>query len=79
MQLVQRWNKPSQQVERGMGERFSRAEQLEHRVQMLLGVISAKVGCRWNSNRRTLWVSRSPNIWMSSSRKRNGMEASSRC
>jgi hypothetical protein len=29
-------------VERGMGERFSRAEQLEHRVQMLLGVFSAK-------------------------------------
>ncbi len=25
-----------------MGERFSRAEQLEHRVQMLLGVFSAK-------------------------------------
>jgi hypothetical protein len=33
---VPRW------VERGMGERFSRAEQLEHRVQMLLGVFSAK-------------------------------------
>jgi len=29
-------------VERGMGERFSRAEQLEHRVQMLLGIFSAK-------------------------------------
>jgi hypothetical protein len=28
--------------ERGMGERFSRAEQLEHRVQMLLGIFSAK-------------------------------------
>jgi hypothetical protein len=25
-----------------MGERFSRAEQLEHRVQMLLGIFSAK-------------------------------------
>jgi hypothetical protein len=25
-----------------MGERFSRAEQLEHRVQMLLGVFAAK-------------------------------------
>lgn len=25
-----------------MGERYSRAEQLEHRVQMLLGVFSAK-------------------------------------
>jgi hypothetical protein len=33
---VPRW------VERGMGERFSRVEQLEHRVQMLLGVFSAK-------------------------------------
>jgi len=33
---VPRW------VERGMGERFSRAEQLEHRVQMLLGVFAAK-------------------------------------
>jgi hypothetical protein len=33
---VPRW------VERGMGERFSRAEQLEHRVQMLLGVFSTK-------------------------------------
>jgi hypothetical protein len=33
---VPRW------VERGMGERFFRAEQLEHRVQMLLGVFSAK-------------------------------------
>jgi hypothetical protein len=33
---VPRW------VERGMGERFSRAEQLEHRVQMLLGIFSAK-------------------------------------
>jgi hypothetical protein len=33
---VPRW------VERGMGERFSRAERLEHRVQMLLGVFSAK-------------------------------------
>jgi len=32
---VPRW------VERGMGERFSRAEQLEHRIQMLLGVFSA--------------------------------------
>jgi hypothetical protein len=29
-------------VEHGMGERFSRAERLEHRVQMLLGVFSAK-------------------------------------
>lgn len=28
--------------ERGMGERFSRAEQLEHRVQMLLGIFTAK-------------------------------------
>jgi hypothetical protein len=25
-----------------MGERFSRAEQLEHRVQMLLGIFAAK-------------------------------------
>jgi hypothetical protein len=25
-----------------MGERFSRAEQLEHRLQMLLGIFSAK-------------------------------------
>jgi hypothetical protein len=33
---VPRW------VKRGMGERFSRAEQLEHRVQMLLGIFSAK-------------------------------------
>jgi hypothetical protein len=33
---VPRW------VERGMGERFSRIEQLEHRVQMLLGIFSAK-------------------------------------
>jgi hypothetical protein len=33
---VPRW------VERGMGERFSRAEQLEHRVQMLLGIFTAK-------------------------------------
>ena len=33
---VPRW------VERGMGERFSRVEQLEHRVQMLLGIFSAK-------------------------------------
>ncbi len=33
---VPRW------VERGMGERFARVEQLEHRVQMLLGVFSAK-------------------------------------
>jgi hypothetical protein len=33
---VPRW------IERGMGERFSRAEQLEHRVQMLLGIFSAK-------------------------------------
>jgi hypothetical protein len=33
---VPRW------VERGMGERFLRAEQLEHRVQMLLGKFSAK-------------------------------------
>jgi len=29
-------------VERGMGERFSRAEQLQHRVRMLLGLFSAK-------------------------------------
>jgi hypothetical protein len=27
---------------RGMGERFGRVEQLEHRVQVLLGVVSAK-------------------------------------
>jgi hypothetical protein len=33
---VPRW------VERGMGERYSRAERLEHRVQMLLGIFSAK-------------------------------------
>jgi hypothetical protein len=33
---VPRW------VERGMGERFSRAEQLKHRVQMLLGIFSSK-------------------------------------
>jgi hypothetical protein len=33
---VPRW------VERGMGERFGRLEQLEHRVQMLLGVFAAK-------------------------------------
>jgi hypothetical protein len=33
---VPRW------VERGMGERFSRVEQFEHRVQMLLGIFSAK-------------------------------------
>jgi hypothetical protein len=33
---VPRW------VEHGMGERFSRVEQLEHRVQMLLGVFSAR-------------------------------------
>jgi hypothetical protein len=33
---VPRW------VERGMGERFGRVEQLEHRMQMLLGVFSAK-------------------------------------
>jgi hypothetical protein len=33
---VPRW------VERGMGERFGRVEQLEHRVQMLLGVFAAK-------------------------------------
>jgi hypothetical protein len=33
---VPRW------VERGIGERLSRAEQLEHRVQMLLGIFSAK-------------------------------------
>jgi hypothetical protein len=25
-------------VERGMSERFSRAEKLEHRIQMLLGI-----------------------------------------
>jgi hypothetical protein len=29
-------------VERGMGERLSRAEQLEHRIQTLLGIFSAK-------------------------------------
>jgi hypothetical protein len=29
-------------VERGMGERFPRAEQLEHRVQTLLGIFSGK-------------------------------------
>jgi hypothetical protein len=29
-------------VERGMGDRFSRAQQLEHRVQMLLGIFSAE-------------------------------------
>jgi hypothetical protein len=29
-------------VERGIGERFSHAEQLEHRVKLLLGVFSAK-------------------------------------
>lgn len=33
---VPRW------VERGMGERFSHAERLEHRVQMMLGIFSAK-------------------------------------
>jgi hypothetical protein len=29
-------------VKRGIGERFSRTEKLEHRVQMLLGIFSAK-------------------------------------
>jgi hypothetical protein len=33
--FVSRW------VERGMGERFSRAAQLERRVQILLGIFSA--------------------------------------
>jgi len=33
---VPRW------VERGMGERFSRAEKLEHQVQMLLGIFCAR-------------------------------------
>jgi hypothetical protein len=28
--------------QRGIGERFSRVEQLEHRVQMLLGIFTAK-------------------------------------
>jgi hypothetical protein len=41
--IVQRWIKaPNGLAEHGMGERFSRAEQLEHRVQMLLGVFPAK-------------------------------------
>jgi hypothetical protein len=40
---MKQWSKPlHHRVERGMGERFSRAEQLEHRVQMLLGIFSAK-------------------------------------
>jgi hypothetical protein len=34
-------------VERGMGERFLREEQLERRVQMLLGVFWAKGVLRW--------------------------------
>jgi len=40
---MQRWNKPPHLwVEREIDERFRRVEQLEHRVQMLLGVFSAK-------------------------------------
>jgi hypothetical protein len=40
---VQRWNKPPHcWVTRGRGERFGRVEQFEHRLQMLLGVFSAK-------------------------------------
>jgi hypothetical protein len=37
--VVQWWNKPLHcWVEQGVGERFSLAERLEHRVQMLLGI-----------------------------------------
>jgi hypothetical protein len=44
---VPRWD------ERGLGERFSRVEQLEHRVQMLLGSFRRKGCCPWSSSRRT--------------------------
>jgi hypothetical protein len=36
------WNNPLCGVGRGMDEQFSHSEQLEHRVQMVLGVVSAK-------------------------------------
>jgi len=40
---VQQWSKsPYRWIERGISERFSRVERLEHRMQMLLGVFSAK-------------------------------------
>ena len=53
-------------VERGMGERFSRAEQLEHRVQMLLGdLLGQRSATLWSSSQRTRWAIYSPNISMS--------------
>jgi hypothetical protein len=43
VRLLRRWNKPLQYwLERRMSERFSRVEQLELQVQMLLGAFSAK-------------------------------------
>jgi hypothetical protein len=40
--LVQMWNKLMyRQVECGMDERFRRVEQVEHRVQMLLGIFAS--------------------------------------
>jgi hypothetical protein len=48
---LQRWNKPLQAcVERGMGERLSRAEQLEQRVQMLLASSPPKAYRPWMSH-----------------------------
>jgi hypothetical protein len=38
------WNNPLCGVGRGMDEQFSHTEQVEHRVQMVLGVVSASVG-----------------------------------
>jgi hypothetical protein len=45
---VPRW------VESGMGERFRRVEQIEQRVQMLLGIVSAKRGAATRVQARVL-------------------------
>jgi hypothetical protein len=61
--FVPRW------VKRGMGERFSRAEQLEHHVQMLLGIFSAKGVLPLESNQRTPLVTSSRSISTSWSKR----------
>ena len=70
---VPRW------VEHGMGERFSRAEQLEHRVQMLLGIFSAKACCLSSSSRPIQLATFSRNTSMNWSRRLNAKEELCRC
>jgi hypothetical protein len=56
-------------VRAGMDERFRRVEQVEQRVQMLLGIFASHDRCPSSSSPPTLWGTCSFSIWMPWSRR----------